>query len=531
MRVWSRAVPLLLALLAVSARADDLQDALAKIEPDYKKTASSDASFYQKFAQQNTDRNGRPLNFDWYKATLGNLILRSLAGLPVAPQDQWTIEIYKKKNGGNGPTLPPPLKDPGLAVLKNDLDCRVGNCSGDASGITPDFSRPQSLITSNESLMQQYLADIKAVAADAPPARPSDQQTQTQEAPNDAAHGPNGLVAGPTGTSPPGAGGPPTEPGPPPFGSQAFGGTGSSGSGGVSADAGLGGHDIGSHDGGAALGAAKQGFGSKVDTIAGPGSSGGGGAPGVGGRSGSTQGPAARAAGGLPGASGDVSSGAPGPVPSRSAANAGTQLASTFSPAPAASASPRGGSWAVPRQAAREGPAPAPGAAPSPSSAGTEGGASESPSPLKKPDEDVGRDLTDDEKKELAEIQKMLKDAAESGSLDGPKLEDALARLPSDASPALSAVEEKVARMLGMVGRELTMAERQEVMALASQLQLSTSDTAALPPAVEHGTPPAPGRFAGRRPRWERWWSLIAALVLLAAGALILGARGDSKTS
>ena len=147
-------------------------------------------------------------------------------------------------------------------------------------------------------------------------------------------------------------------------------------------------------------------------------------------------------------------------------------------------------------------------------------------------------ELSEEEKQELADIQKLLKEAAEGGSLDEPKVQEELEKLPQDGSPALSLVEEKVAQMLGMTGRELTMVERKQVLALAAQMDLSASQSTALPPAVEHGTPPSPEKLNRHRPRWERLWYRLRALgkrspggpllylVLIVLGAgLIAGSR------
>jgi hypothetical protein len=140
-------------------------------------------------------------------------------------------------------------------------------------------------------------------------------------------------------------------------------------------------------------------------------------------------------------------------------------------------------------------------------------------------------ELSEEDKKALSEIQTLLQQAADSGSLDGPALEDALDRITAK-DPAMAKVEERAAEILGMAGRELTMAERQEVLALASSLELSEARTARLPPAVENGVP-APSADKAL-PRWlklARWLrkSASSPRFLLVAAALaavaLLGLR------
>jgi hypothetical protein len=151
----------------------------------------------------------------------------------------------------------------------------------------------------------------------------------------------------------------------------------------------------------------------------------------------------------------------------------------------------------------------------------------ETPDKTKTPKSDSD-ELSEEDKKALSEIQALLQQAADSGSLDGPALEDALDRTTAK-DPAMARVVERAAEILGMAGRELTMAERQEVLALASSLQLSEVRTQRLPPAVENGVP-APSADKSV-PRWLRLLRLLrrsssSKWILLAAAALaLLGLR------
>ena len=122
--------------------------------------------------------------------------------------------------------------------------------------------------------------------------------------------------------------------------------------------------------------------------------------------------------------------------------------------------------------------------------------------------------LTEDEKKELKEIQDLLKNAGKDdkdGALDAGALASAADLLPE--SPVMQRIKDKIKDMLAMSGGELSMGQRQEVYALASRLGLSTEEAQALVHAVERGEPPPP---SASRPsaRWLIWWLWIKRALL-----------------
>lgn len=493
------------AALAVPARADGVRELLVKIDPAY------DAR--------------RP---DWRAAALGNLILHRMSGMDETPQDAAMLAELRKT--GKDRLLPPKGSDP---ALLGDLQCRVGmnGCERGLPGYdskAPDHDAQRdaylrALIDSNERFLQGRVDKLQSSVASASPSSTQDSPSQGPPSPQSS----RGPLAG--GSAPPSSsesslpspGGNSAAFGPQGSGDPGISGGGSGGSGGPGGSpTGLGGHDIGRGGLGGAMGDANKGFAGKKDDLAGP-RRGGSASPAPGGPQ-ASRGPSA-------GKSAETNASAGSPRAPDAPPSAGRPYAAGSAGAPSTIAFPP----AAPGAVAAAGPSSAGGPAPS---SGLEGGPPALRAPaIDKKEKPAGsgddKELTEAERKELAEIQRLLKEAADKGSLDGPKLEDALAALPNDGSPALSEIEQKVARMLGMVGRELTMAERQAVLALASELELSAAQSSALPPAVENGVPPPAGKLGARRrgPRGEIALLFIA-LGLLAAAYLALKTRSSEPS-
>jgi hypothetical protein len=148
----------------------------------------------------------------------------------------------------------------------------------------------------------------------------------------------------------------------------------------------------------------------------------------------------------------------------------------------------------------------------------------------KKGAQDEPQELTEDEKKELTEIQQLLKEAADNGSLDPSTIEASLAKFlgGGQASLAMSELQSKIEDILRLSGSDLTMQEKQEVYALAGQLGLSDAVAEKLVAAVQHGRLPSPQ--TARRPmmRWQGFllwlyglWDNHRSLLLL--GLALLG--------
>jgi hypothetical protein len=146
-----------------------------------------------------------------------------------------------------------------------------------------------------------------------------------------------------------------------------------------------------------------------------------------------------------------------------------------------------------------------------PRSGGPEAGGPGAPSASVAPDKKAPAagaedELSEDEKKELKEIQDLLKNAGKDdkdGALDAGKLASAADLLPE--SPVMQRIKDKIKDMLAMSGGELSMGQRQEVYALASQLGLSIEEARSLVRAVEHGETPAPDA-SHPQARWLIWW-------------------------
>jgi len=139
--------------------------------------------------------------------------------------------------------------------------------------------------------------------------------------------------------------------------------------------------------------------------------------------------------------------------------------------------------------------------------------------------QDKPQDLTEDEKKELAEIQQLLKEAAENGSLDPSSIEESLAKslVGGQTSLAMAELQSRIEDILRLSGSELTMQEKQEVYALAGRLGLSDAVAEKLVAAVQHGRLPSPQ--SARRPmmRWQGFLLWLYGLWGKHSGLLLLG--------
>lgn len=538
-----RAALLLVALLGASAHAaetDTQQKLLAEIKqflPQY------DSGLYE----SRTDADGNQVlltgdELTYRRLAVTNLLLHELAGEPAPPaafdqpltpkqiaQDNKTYQLLATQYPNLAQALPKPLP-PDSLERKNIVDALVGAKNFNAGDLN--------------DIANRNLGNLRAARAYLDRQQNGPPETAPPPAAKDKAPAANRTVS-PGGT--PAAGrtggsGAPSDAG----GSADEGG---SSDGGGSTDSGGGGDSVSGHPAGGGEGAAlggeaadqaKRGFGLKQDNLAGPNA----GAAAFRALNGGSR--RAGGHGSMPG--GARTSSATGYSPAgrgakRYAAGRGGYASGAATPAGRAAA---GGAYSGAAVSGAAGTASGMAPQPGEDSGGTDlapgglhgaQGSAQSGQASQGGEQDNGSDeLTDEEKKELADIQKMLKDASNDGSTDGPQIADALDQLPQNASPAMSAVEEKVARMLGMSGRELTMAERQQVMALASQMGLSPKQVRALPAAVEHGTPPPPGRFNRDQPRWQAWWLWLRGLaakprpswwwlVLLAGAALILLSR------
>ena len=146
--------------------------------------------------------------------------------------------------------------------------------------------------------------------------------------------------------------------------------------------------------------------------------------------------------------------------------------------------------------------------------------------------------LTPEEREELAAIQKLLREGAESGFVDASPDSELSGPLGDrGGSTAMKSIRRRFERILGMRGGPLSMAQRQEVFALAGRLGLSAGEAHKLVAALEHGRPPAPAAGKPPLPFWRRpltWlrdmsperlaW-LVGSLGLAAAFFLALGMR------
>lgn len=122
-------------------------------------------------------------------------------------------------------------------------------------------------------------------------------------------------------------------------------------------------------------------------------------------------------------------------------------------------------------------------------------------------------ELTEEEKKQLSQIQQLLKEAAANGSLDAGALAGAADQLP-EGSLALQGIKDRIRDIVSMAGGELSMAQRQEVYELAAKLGLDEAQAKALVRSLERAEPPSPGLERRRRSRAESWWLWLARAAL-----------------